>query len=193
MLRELKSLFGHLVVSTGATFDDELHHAAGILKEHDFALLHCVTIYPTPLDQTNLARLALLRRLAPQVGFSDHSLVERDGMWPSKVAVHLGAQIVERHFTVLGPAETRDGPVSIRLEHLSELMTFSKMASSDREKHLDEGCPQWRSAIGSESRTMSDLELLNRDYYRGRFASPRPDSRHGCNMIFNWEETPLSS
>ena len=36
-----------------------------------------------------------------------------------------------------------------------------------------------------------DTELLNRDYYRGRFASPRAESRNGMRMIFNWEETPI--
>ena len=42
--------------------------------------------------------------------------------------------------------------------------------------------------IGSEKRNLSDSELLNRDYYRGRFATPRKKSNNGLNMIFNWEE-----
>ena len=193
LLRELKSLFKRIVVSTGATFDDELHHAVGLLRGHDFALLHCVTIYPTPLDALNMARLSLLRRLAPMVGFSDHSLVERDGMWPAKSALQRGAQIVARHVTILGPAETRDGPVSVKPEQVAELLAFAALPDVEQRKHLDAGCPQWQSAIGSETRAMSDAELLNRDYYRGRFASRRQDSRDGRNMIFNWEETPLPS
>lgn len=192
MLRELKALFPRMIASTGATFDDELHRAAAILEGHDFAFLHCVTIYPTPLADMNLARIALLRRLAPQVGFSDHSLVERDGIWAAKVAVHLGAEIVERHFTILGPTESRDGPVSIRPEHVADLMTFAALPESERAAHLDVGRPDWRSAIGSEVREMTDAELLNRDYYRGRFASRRPESRDGRRMIDNWEETPLA-
>jgi hypothetical protein len=32
---------------------------------------------------------------------------------------------------------------------------------------------------------------LNRDYYRGRFASPRKETTLGGRMIYNWEETPL--
>jgi sialic acid synthase SpsE len=191
MLRELKALFGRIVISTGATFDDELLHAAQIMKGHDFALLHCVTIYPTPLDQMNLARLNVLRGLAPQVGFSDHSLVERDGIWAAKVAVHLGAEIVERHFTILGASESRDGPVSIRPEQLADLVEFAGMSADEREKLLDAGRPDWRSAIGQASRVMTSAEMLNRDYYRGRFASRRPESRDGAGMIYNWEETPL--
>ena len=41
--------------------------------------------------------------------------------------------------------------------------------------------------IGSEKRDLSDSELLNRDYYRGRFAI-QEKSNNGLNMIFNWEE-----
>lgn len=193
MLRELKRVFARMVVSTGATFDDELHHAAAVLNGHDYALLHCVTIYPTPLDQMNLARIGLLRRLAPQVGFSDHSLVERDGIWAAKIAVHLGAEIVERHFTVLGPKDSRDGPVSIRPEHVAEFVDFAGMDEADRVRHLDIGRPDWRAAIGTETRSLSDAELLNRDYYRGRFASRRPESEDGRRMIYNWDETPLPS
>jgi sialic acid synthase SpsE len=193
MLRELKGLFRRMVVSTGATFDDELHHAAALLHGHDFAFLHCVTIYPTPLEQLNLARMNLLRRLSGVVGFSDHSLVERDGMWPAKIAVHLGAQIVERHFTILGPTETRDGPVSIQPRHVTELVEFAALSAPDQIKVLDAGRPNWRDAVGSETRVMSEAELLNRDYYRGRFASRRPGGGNGRNMIFNWEETPLPS
>jgi hypothetical protein len=44
--------------------------------------------------------------------------------------------------------------------------------------------------LGQQRRELSDNELLNRDYYRGRFASPRAESRNGTRMIFNWEETP---
>jgi N,N'-diacetyllegionaminate synthase len=193
MLRELRTLFKRLIVSTGATYDDELSLAAKILQGHEFALLHCVTIYPTPLDVTNLARLSLLRRLSPAVGFSDHSLVEREAMWPAKIAVHCGAQIVERHFTILGPTETRDGPVSVGPQHVGDLLAFSRMSAEDQKQALDAGCPNWRSAIGSETRVMSEAELLNRDYYRGRFASRRKGCREGRNMIFNWEETPLQS
>lgn len=191
MLRELKALFPRIVVSTGATFDDELQYAAEVLHGHDFAMLHCVTIYPTPLDQMNHARMQLLRRYTPCIGLSDHTLVARDGIWAAKIAIHLGAGIVERHFTILGPTESRDGPVSIRPEHVAELVAFADMAPLDRERALDAGRPDWRVAIGRETRAMTEAELLNRDYYRGRFASRRPDSRGGQRMIFNWEETPI--
>ena len=192
MLRELKTRFTRIVVSTGATYDDEIRHAADILRGADFAFLHCVTLYPTPLEQAHLARMRWLRELAPQVGYSDHSLVARDGVVASKIAIHLGAEIIERHFTILPAAETRDGHVSITPEMLSDLAGFARLDDQAQVKALDAARPDWRSAIGNSNRKLSDLELLNRDYYRGRFASRRPESNEGRRMVYNWEDVPLS-
>jgi len=192
MLRELRGLFSEIVVSTGATFDDEVRHAADILRGTAFGLLHCVTLYPTPLDQMHLARMGWLRTLAPAVGFSDHSLVARDGLVASKAALALGADIIERHFTILAADQSRDGPVSITPEHLADLAAFARLAPQERLAWMDTHHPGWRMTVGEERRPLSDQELLNRDYYRGRFATPRPESRNGTRMIFNWEETPLS-
>lgn len=194
MLRELADRFSEVVVSTGATFDDEIMHASATLRAAgaNFAFLHCVTIYPTPLDEMHLARMEWLRPLAPRVGFSDHSLVARDGVLASKAALACGAHVIERHFTVLGAAETRDGPVSITPELLRELTTFAALPIEERQAVLDKEAPHWRQAIGQAQRPLGHAELLNRDYYRGRFASPRPGMPPGVGMIYNWEETPVA-
>jgi hypothetical protein len=56
---------------------------------------------------------------------------------------------------------------------------------------MDSEYPEWRLMIPKKTGKMSDTELINRDYFRGRFASPRKDSVAGTKMIFNWEETPI--
>jgi N,N'-diacetyllegionaminate synthase len=129
--------------------------------------------------------------MAPEVGFSDHTLVERDGLIASKGALALGAEIIERHFTILDPTESRDGPISITPRALAELADFAKMPIEDRLSSMDSEHPEWGMMLGDERSSMSDEELLNRDYYRGRFATPREESRNGSRMIFNWEETPI--
>ena len=192
LLRELVQLFDEIIVSTGATFDDEVEHAASILRGKDFAFLHCVTLYPTPLDQMHLARMEWLRSLAPRVGFSDHSLVARDGLAASMAALALGAEAIERHFTILGATETRDGPVSINPAGMAALAEFARLPLEERLARMNAEHPGWEAALGQKRRQLSDAELLNRDYYRGRFASPRAESRHGTRMIFNWEETPTA-
>ena len=54
LLRDVKNKFNKIIVSTGATFDNEIKKAANILKGKNFTFLHCVTIYPTPLESINL-------------------------------------------------------------------------------------------------------------------------------------------
>jgi N,N'-diacetyllegionaminate synthase len=191
LLRQLSKQFDEIIVSTGATYDDEIIHAAEILKETNFSMLHCVTLYPTPLEQMHMARMEWLRKISPSVGYSDHSLVSDTGLLASKAALALGADIIERHFTLLPVSETRDGPVSINKAQLQELSIFAKLSLDDRLSKMDKDYPNWRIVIGQKHRELSDSELLNRDYYRGRFASRRKETKMGDRMIFNWEDVPL--
>jgi N-acetylneuraminate synthase len=66
-----------LIVSTGMATDGEIDEAVRVVREaggEDLTLLHCVSAYPTPLDQCNLAAIAALReRHGCRAGWSDHS------------------------------------------------------------------------------------------------------------------------
>jgi N,N'-diacetyllegionaminate synthase len=194
MLRELAARFDYLYVSTGATFDDEVRHAAHVLRQHakGYSLLHCVTQYPTPLEAMHLNRIGWLQQFADEVGFSDHSLVSRDGVIAAKAAIAYGAEVVERHFTISDPSQTKDGPVSISVDDIRSLVDFAQLSKVDQLAHLTEVHPGWEQMLGKAERWLSDAELLNRDYYRGRFATPRRDGAHRlAEMLLNWEETPL--
>lgn len=182
MIRELRDRFDHLFISTGATYDHEIEQTAKILKGHSFTFLHCTTIYPTPLNALNMARMNYLRKFTPQVGFSDHSQVERDGHKAAIAAFYLGADVVERHFTILDRKLTKDGPISVDHVQLKELVGYARMKKSELEKHVQK-IPEFKQMIGVENPRLSHEELLNRDYYRGRFAS-----RVGKDIVFNWED-----
>lgn len=189
MIRELAQDFDRLIVSTGATFDDEINSAAEILKssKKGFAMLHCVTSYPNTLGMCNLARMGWLRQFAPEVGWSDHTLVERDGIKAAKVAIMLGADYIERHFTILPSSETKDGPVSITPEHVRELVEFSRLSREEEKRIVDRDIPEWRIMMGHPVREMTHTEMLNRDYYRGRFAS-----FVNGRWIQNWEDISIT-
>ncbi len=61
------------------------------------AVLHCVSSYPAPDEETNLAVIpALARRLECIAGYSDHTL----GIDACLAAAALGARIIEKHFTL---------------------------------------------------------------------------------------------
>ncbi|MDP6125479.1 MAG: N-acetylneuraminate synthase family protein, partial [Candidatus Latescibacteria bacterium] len=187
MLEELKTAFKRVIISTGMMYDNEIAQAAKIMGDTEFAFLHCVSIYPTPLNKLHLARMEWLRGFTSTVGFSDHSLVDRDGILASVAALAFGANIIERHFTLLPRGETRDGPVSINPEELGELVGFAAMKPSPVLEWCQSNIPSLSEVEGTANREMTDGELLNRDYYRGRFASS-VDGR----WVFNWEDEPVS-
>lgn len=186
LLADLAQHWGRLFVSTGATYDEEVAAAAAALATVDVTFLHCVTIYPTPLDQLHLRRMIWLRRFAPRVGFSDHTNVVETGLLAAQAALALGADVVERHFTVLGPSETRDGPVSVDPGQLAALRSFADLPRPERMARLSAEWSDWPAALGSARRELSATELLNRDYYAGRVAS-----QVGGREVFNWEDRPV--
>tara|TARA_B100001248_G_scaffold226761_1_gene184884 strand:+ start:501 stop:1436 length:936 start_codon:yes stop_codon:yes gene_type:complete len=182
LLELIKNEFDKIFISTGASYDNEIEKAASMLKNKDYTFFHCVTMYPTPLYEFNLNRLNYLKKFSKEVGWSDHSLVERDGILGTCAAVYYGAQWIERHFTILPPSETRDGPVSINLEQTKELINFSKFSKADQKLFLDEKLKNHEITLGFEKRELSDEELLNRDYYKGRFCT-----KINNKTIYNWE------
>lgn len=181
-LLELKKYFRHLFISTGSTTDEEIKKTAASLKGHSFSFLHCVTIYPTPLTEIHLRRMDWLRQFTDSVGFSDHTLVERDGLKASQAAIYYGADIIERHFTILRPQETKDGPVSIDPAQLKALVDFARLTKDEQRRSIDEHVPEYSLMLGSAHRELSDIERLNRDYYRGRFAVKK-----NGHYVYNWE------
>ena len=184
LLKEAKKYFSKIFVSTGATYDFEIEEAAKILNGSDFELLHCVTIYPTPLEDLHLSRINYLRKYCSKIGYSDHSHVINSGIIASKIALGLGASCLERHFTILKDDQTKDGPVSINPQQLNELSEFNKKTRVEKMNEINNQMPNWQDLVlGDPSRELSKQEILNRDYYRGRFAS----FKNGL-PLYNWEE-----
>ena len=191
LLRDLRNYDWDITVSTGATFDAEIEKASSILKGKDFDLLHCITLYPTPLDDLNLKRMDYLRKYCNKVGFSDHTNIESTGVLASIGAINFGAEVIERHFTILDPSETKDGPVSVNPQQLRMISDFAALDDDEQESYIKSNVPQYQNMLGSETRELTNEELLNRQYYRGRFASRNIEKPDAQNMIYNWEEAPI--
>ncbi len=92
-----------VVLSTGMANLEETRTAVKTLRDAGasaLTLLHCISSYPTPVDECNLAAIATLRRtFACPVGWSDHSAE------PSVIyrAVHAwGARAIEFHLDLDG-------------------------------------------------------------------------------------------
>jgi sialic acid synthase SpsE len=128
-----------LLVSTGMCDLVDIVQAVRIFEQAgnlDVGLMQCGSVYPLPLEQTNLRVMDVLREtFGGPVGFSDHTL----GHVASLAAVARGAAVVEKHFThdkkakgpdhfyALEPSELRSFIASIREVHV---------ALGDREKNL---------------------------------------------------------
>jgi N,N'-diacetyllegionaminate synthase len=103
-----------VVVSTGMCNWDDVHRIQQIFKmePQKLALLHCVSAYPAPLEQSNLRVLDLLKSRGVHYGFSDHTL----GADAALAAVALGARILEKHITLDTSARGPDHAASMN-EH----------------------------------------------------------------------------
>jgi len=188
LIKDLAERFKCLIISTGATFDNEIKMTASYLNhiKKDYAFLHCVTIYPTPLKSIHLNRINFLKKFVSKVGISEHTLVAKDGVKASLAAIYYGVDYVERHFTILKPEETKDGPVSITPAQLKEVVDFSRLNKDDQKVYINENVPEYLIILGSEKRSLTDEEKLNRSYYRGRFST-----RKGGTVIYNWEDVTI--
>ena len=182
-LKKIKKIKKPMIVSTGATTKNEIISAKQTLGNSLHSLLHCVTIYPTPLDKCNLNKIKMLKKITKYVGWSDHTHFANTGHTASFCASMLGADYVERHFTIIDKSKSKDGPVSINPKEAKQLLNFFKLPKKDKLKKLNKEYKNWEICLGNGSFNLSHEEKLNRDYYRGRFAK-----KIGKKIIFNWKK-----
>jgi len=99
-LRHVASKGKPMIISTGMAKAEDVDRAVEAIREtgnEDIAILHCVSLYPTPDPVVNLRKIpAYADRYGVPVGFSDHS----DGFTAALGAVALGACALEKHFTM---------------------------------------------------------------------------------------------
>jgi len=183
LIRKLSKLKQNLIISTGGTYRREIAKTADILHmaKKKFTFLHCISIYPTPLEEAHLSRIKYLKKFTPHVGLSDHSSPEKNGNLLSLAAVLNGAKVIERHFTILKKNKTRDGIVSVNFQQLKKLVKETNQSFNKIKKNL-----VLRRKLdlmhGNYRRELTEIELLNRDYYKGRFGYKSSNGK----IIYNW-------
>lgn len=111
-----------IVLSTGMCEMDEIADAMKVLEESgagNISLLHCNTEYPTPYEDVNLLAMKQMRTaFKKQVGYSDHTV----GIEVPIAAVVLGAEIIEKHFTLDKNMEGPDHKASLEPLELSQMI-----------------------------------------------------------------------
>lgn len=147
-LQRIASKGGHIILSTGMSTLDEVEAAVKVLEKggisrKNITLLHCNTQYPTPTEDVNLLAMNTLASIGcGAVGFSDHTM----GITIPIAAAALGAQIIEKHFTL---DKTAAGPDHKASADPAEL------------KAMIEGIRTVNSALGSPLKHVTESEAAN--------------------------------
>lgn len=121
-LVEIAKTGKEIILSTGMSTLQEVDDALAVLQVNGagmITLLHCTTDYPTPMQDVNLnAMLTLRDKCGCAVGYSDHT----KGIEVSVAAVALGAEVIEKHFTLDRNMEGPDHKASLEPDELETMV-----------------------------------------------------------------------
>ncbi len=148
-----------IVISTGMSDYDEVKQAISIIEgtgNKNIAIMHCVTIYPTPIEKANLRNILALRKMFPSypIGFSDHTM----GDAAAVAATTLGAAIIEKHITLDASKIGMDNQMAMEPDDLKKLVSK---------------CKSVPDALGSEERVIWPEEQKQRMNMRRSIVSIR--------------------
>lgn len=138
-------------ISVGASYLSEVDIAVRILKGvgcKDIVLLHCMLSYPTNPKDANLNVIKTLKKIFSDVriGYSDH-VAPDNTMMTLATAYFLGAEVIEKHFTLDKSLQGNDH------YHSGDPQDFKKAV--DNFKFID-------TILGSKDRTVFECEKISR-------------------------------
>lgn len=119
-----------LIISTGMADAGEIAEAVECAQKSgckDLAILHCISGYPTPIEECNLRTISdMSTRFGLVTGLSDHTLDNTAAI----AAVALGASIIEKHFTLSRNDGGPDDSFSLEPLELKKLCRDARSAWS---------------------------------------------------------------
>jgi len=133
LIKKVASTGKPIIISTGLASLTEIAEAveAAQTKNSPVALLHCISAYPAPVEDANLATIAdLARRFNLCIGLSDHTL----GTTVSVAAVAMGANILEKHVTLQRADGGPDSAFSLEPHELKRLVDDVRVSWASRGK-----------------------------------------------------------
>ena len=142
-----------VIMSTGMADDREVDAAIATARAHGdggVVVLHCVSGYPTPAEDSNLRRMDALAARAV-VGLSDHTR----GATVAIAAVARGAALVEKHLTLARADGGPDAGFSLEPAEMAELVS---------------GCRTAYAALGDGSARRPASEATSRPFRRSLYA-----------------------
>jgi pseudaminic acid synthase len=117
-----------MIMSTGMASEKEIDEALKTARDagcNQIVLLHCISSYPAPVEQSNLRHIPeLARRFNVIPGLSDHTL----GTTVAVASVALGACVIEKHFTLSRQDKGPDSEFSLEPNELERLCKEARIA-----------------------------------------------------------------
>lgn len=139
-----------IILSTGMASIEEVHRAVKTIVNEgndSICILHCVSIYPAPAEIINLRNIEMLKKEFPRfiIGYSDHSI----GYEIAVASVAMGANVIEKHFTLDNSKLGMDNNMATEPEQMKELVI---------------ACRNVYNALGAYERTVSvqEKEMANK-------------------------------
>ncbi|MDP2665118.1 MAG: N-acetylneuraminate synthase family protein, partial [bacterium] len=130
LLKHMRSKGKPVVLSTGGSTMDQIHHAVGVLGRENLVILHCTAAYPKAesdrvLSVINLDCIHTLSREFPDIpiGFSGND----SGRVPAFAAVAMGAVMLEKHLTLNREMWGSDQASSIEPNDFTELCEWTRV------------------------------------------------------------------
>ena len=116
-----------IILSTGMSTEEEISEAVSLLDERlkvrskgSYAVLHCNSTYPAPIEELNLSCIKTLKeKYNCEVGYSGHEF----RLGTSVAAIYLGATIIERHVTLDRTSWGSDHMSSVEPQGLFKLVS----------------------------------------------------------------------
>lgn len=128
LIRRVAATGKPLIISTGMATVAELDETVRAAREagcKDLILLKCTSTYPATAENTNILTIPHLRELfGCEVGLSDHTM----GVGVSVASVALGANVIEKHFTLSRADGGVDSTFSMEPTEMAQLVVETERA-----------------------------------------------------------------
>lgn len=162
-----------IILSSGMSTLEEVDASVAFVREvnPDVTLLHCVSKYPCPPEDLRLNTIAFYKkRYDIRIGFSDHSIG-----WDSAVAaVALGAEVIEKHFSLDRGLWGADHKVSMTPAEFTELTAGVERVQKDKQYRAEILSSEIvRRGMGTEEKVLQEDEAVFRPLFRKTLCAAR--------------------
>ena len=152
-----------IIISTGMSNLSEIERALECIRKYnnkEIIALHCTTNYPCPMEEVNLLAMNTIKEAFKiKVGYSDHTL----GIEVPIAAVALGAEVIEKHFTLDKNMEGPDHKASLNPEELKLMVKSIR----NIEKALGDGIKKPNKSEELIKKVVRRRVIIARDLEKG--------------------------